>query len=135
MVYMKETEMKTNNLKNIGFLILHWFEITLGIIILFAVTIVTINQIVEFLQADWSQVSVFMDALKIVLQIAIGIEVARLLFSYSLNTIIELAVFVVARKLLLIEGDFVSLLAGVVSLVILFAARHFFINDDKKYQE
>lgn len=132
---MKETEMKTNNLKNIGFLILHWFEITLGIIILFAVTIVTINQIVEFLQADWSQVSVFMDALKIVLQIAIGIEVARLLFSYSLNTIIELAVFVVARKLLLIEGDFVSLLAGVVSLVILFAARHFFINDDKKYQE
>jgi len=132
---MKDTKKSLTNLKNLGSLVLHWFEITLGIIVLLAVTAVTITQIIEFLQADWSQVSVFMDTLKIVLQIAIGIEVARLLFSYSLNTIIELAVFVVARKLLLIEGDFTALLIGVISLVILFAARHFFIEDDKKCQE
>jgi len=132
---MTDTKKSLTNLKNLGSLVLHWFEITLGIIVLLAVTAVTITQIIEFLQADWSQVSVFMDTLKIVLQIAIGIEVARLLFSYSLNTIIELAVFVVARKLLLIEGDFTALLIGVISLVILFAARHFFIEDDKKCQE
>lgn len=58
-----------------------------------------------------------------------------MLFNYNLNTLIELAVFIVIRKMLLLDGAFFDLLLGVISLVILFAARHFFINDDTKCEQ
>lgn len=122
---------KTETIKTKGEQILHWFEIMLGVLALLAVFIVTIMQIINMAQADWSQMDVFMESLKIILQLAIGVELARMLFSYSLNTIIELAVFIIARKMLLIEGDFVGVTLAVVSLAILFGVRYYFFSKKK----
>ena len=118
--------------KRYGEKFLHWVEILLGLIVVGAVLIMSWNQIVHLTTVDWTNFDTFIELLKVILQLAIGVEIARLLFSYSLETIIELAVFVVARKLLLLEDDFISLLLGIVALVILFAARHFFMEDDAR---
>lgn len=122
----------TKQIKEFWKLVLQWFEISLGMIVLFVVLVVTAYQVFQFGGLNWDDMNVFIEILKIVLQLAIGIEVARLLFSYNLNTMIELAVFIVARKMLLTEGDALSLLLEVSALVLLFAARHFFMEDDRK---
>lgn len=75
---------------------------------------------------DWSSAASFNGFLETVLVLAIGIELARLLLSYSLDTLVELMAFVIARKLLLLQHDFVGLILGIISLAILFGARHFF---------
>lgn len=120
---------KTQKIKSKGDHVLHWFEIGLGLLALATVLIITVTQIIGFVQADWSQMDTFMEALKIILQLAIGVELARMLFSYSLNTIIELAVFIIARKMLLIEGDFIGVLLAVISLAILFGVRYYFTKE------
>ena len=112
--------------------LLQWFEVCLGVVVLLAVVIFTGVTVADYATADWTNIETFLELLKTILQLAIGVEIARLLFSYSLATIIELAVFVVARKLLLLEDDFVALLLGIIALVILFAARHYFMEDDAK---
>ena len=96
----------TYEAKNIGNNILHWFEISLAAVILLAVITALIMQLGVFANSDWTSIDTFTNAVKILLELAIGIEVARLLFSYNLNTIIELAAFIVARKMFLINGDF-----------------------------
>lgn len=125
----------TKDAKNNGKVILHWFEIALGVLTLVSVFVFTSRQAYELFFQDWSQMDTFLESLKIILQLAIGIEVARMLFSYSLNTLIELAVFIVIRKMLLLDGEFISLLIGVIALILLFAARHFFMSDDQKCRE
>lgn len=135
--YMTEKEKRnlpTRKAKKNGKIILHWFEIGLGILTLAGVSIFTVYQIFLMNSFDWSTIEAFREVLRIILELAIGIEVARMLFSYNLNTLVELAVFIVIRKMLLLDGAFFDLLLGVISLVILFAARHFFINDDTKCQ-
>ncbi len=124
--FLEKVYKKQVRVKQVGETSLHGIEVVLGIIVIVAVLVMTWNQMTVFLQADWTNIDTFIELLKTVLQLAIGVELARLLFSYSLETIIELAVFVVARKLLLLEDAFVSLLLGVISLVILFAAKHYF---------
>lgn len=115
-----------------GNLLLHWVEVLLALIAIAAVIIASIVTVSGMFAADWSNVDTFMDLLKTILQLAIGVEIAKLLFSYSLEAIIELAVFVVARKLLLLDGDFFSLFLGIVALVLLFAARHYFTDRTTK---
>lgn len=132
---MKSSKKQPDILKDKGKVLLHWFEIILGLFVLIAVAVFSVITVANFAQADWTEMSTFTEFLKTILQLAIGVEIARLLFAYSLATIIELAVFVVARKLLLLEGDFISLLLGIVALVILFAARHYFMEDDVKSQK
>lgn len=129
---MTLSKKKPRKLKRKGKALLQWIEIFLGVIVLVAVLITSGNTIINLFSANWSTMDTFMELLKTILQLAIGVEIARLLFSYSVETIIELAVFVVARKLLLLEGDFIALLLGIVSLVLLFGARHFFMEDDMR---
>lgn len=126
-----KNKLPTRKAKKYGKIILHWFEIALGVLALVAVVVFTGYQIVNFGTVDWSDIQTYTYSLKIILELAIGIEVARMLFSYNLNTLIELAVFIVIRKMLLIDGAFLDLLLGVLSIVLLFGARHFFIQDDR----
>tara|TARA_Y100000590_G_scaffold438441_1_gene561261 strand:- start:96 stop:521 length:426 start_codon:yes stop_codon:yes gene_type:complete len=115
-----------------GTLLLHWVEVFLALIAIAAVVVAGVVTIIGMFNTDWSNVDAFMEILKTILQLAIGVEIARLLFSYSLEAIIELAVFVVARKLLLLDGDFTSLFLGIVALVLLFAARYYFMDSETK---
>ena len=135
MTEQEKKKLPTRKAKKNGKIVLHWFEIGLGVLTLLGVLVFTIYQIIAIQNFDWSSLETFRNVLRIILELAIGIEVARMLFSYNLNTLVELAVFIVIRKMLLIDGAFIDLLLGVMSLVILFLARHFFINDDKKCEE
>ncbi len=88
-----------------------------GVIVFGLITLYQLTQI------SWLELSSYRFMLERILELAIGVELARLLLSYNLETVVELLAFVVARKVVLLENDFVSLLLGILALTILFAAK------------
>jgi len=72
---------------------------------------------------DWTNVQSFIEFLRVILLWVIALEVARLLIDYRTEIIIELLIFVVARKILLLENDYVSLFIGIIGVVILLVVR------------
>lgn len=105
---------------------LHGVELFLALVVIIGVFASLINQVPVFLNADWSSEVTFILFMKAVLHLAVGVELARLLVSYNINTVIELLVFVIARKILLFDESAISLVFLVLATVLLFAGRYFF---------
>lgn len=112
-------------------LLLKASEILLALAVLIAVFASALGLLPDFIIADWGNQETFIELLKVILFLAIGVELARLLISYSLETLVELIAFVIARKMLLIEGDFVEVLLGTLSLALIFGARYYFLSKDE----
>lgn len=108
--------------------IIEWFEQALAVFVLLITLVFGVLSFADIFQLDLSQVDTFIMLLEHVLYVAIGIELARLLLDYSLETLVELLAFVIARKVLLIEGNFVAVLLAVVSLAILFFSRYYLLH-------
>lgn len=98
-------------------------EKILAFITIIGVVIFGFLSLIQFITLDWSQLDSYRILLERVLELAIGVELARLLLSYSLDTVIELLAFVIARKMVLLEGGFVELILGTSSLMVLFIAK------------
>lgn len=101
-------------------------EYALAFVILIGTVVFSVVSLHGFIFADWADPTTFIHFLQQALYIAIGIELGRLLLSYSLDTLVELLAFVIARKLLLLEDNFIGLALGILSLALLFGARHYF---------
>jgi hypothetical protein len=112
-------------------LILHGLEIAMALVVLIGVVFSFFHQIPRLIELDWSLISTFIQFLEVILFLAIGIELARLLISYSINSVIELLVFVLARKILLFEESALSLVLVVFSMVLLFAGKYFLMKINK----
>lgn len=98
-------------------------EKALAFIVIAGVLVFGLITLYQFTQIPWTELESYRFMLQRVLELAIGVELARLLLSYNLDTVVELLAFVVARKLVLLENDFISLLLGIIALTILFAAK------------
>ncbi len=105
---------------------LHGVELLLALLVIVGVFVSLFNQIPVFVNADWTLDSTFINFIKMILYLAVGVELARLLVSYNINTVIELLVFVIARKILLFDESAMSLVLLVLATVLLFAGRYFF---------
>ena len=99
------------------------FEKILAVITLIGVTIFGVITAWQLFLLDWTQLESYRFILERVLELAIGVELARLLLSYSLDTVIELLAFVIARKMTLLEDAFVELILGSTALMVLFIAK------------
>tara|TARA_Y100000590_G_scaffold430005_1_gene543188 strand:+ start:408 stop:863 length:456 start_codon:yes stop_codon:yes gene_type:complete len=98
-------------------------EKVLAFVTLVGVFIFSLVTIFQFALLDWTQLDSYRFMLERVLELAIGVELARLLLSYSLDTVIELLAFVIARKMVLLEDAFVELILGASALMVLFIAK------------
>lgn len=68
----------------------------------------------------WSDTAMYTDFLEDVFTLAIGVELARLFIFYTAEVVVELVVFVIARKLLF-TSDMLSFLLGAGAIALLFA--------------
>lgn len=121
--------MQQNNLHSIKHkekTLLHIIELVLAGIVIIGVIFSLIQQAPRLISLDWSQTATFIEFIQVLLYLAVGVELARLLASYNINTVIELMVFVLARKVLLFDESPFALIAIVFSTVLLFGARYFF---------
>jgi hypothetical protein len=99
------------------------FEKILAVLTLIGVFIFGIVTLWQIISLDFTQLDTYRFILFRVLELAIGVELARLLLSYSLDTVIELLAFVIARKMVLLEDAFVELILGASALMVLFIAK------------
>lgn len=118
-----------------GKFFLHGVELLLALVVIIGVVISFANQAPRLLELDWGQTATFIEFMEVVLYLAVGVELARLLISYNINTVIELMVFVLARKILLFDESAFALVLLVLATVLLFAGRFFFTHKAKKEEE
>jgi hypothetical protein len=81
-----------------------------------------------FLTLDWTNIQAFIEVVRLILLWVITLELVRLILEYKSEIVIELLIFVVARKVLLIEHDFFALFIGVASIILLLALRFWIIE-------
>lgn len=103
-------------IKHYGSIVLTWATYYLFFLILAAIVVSNVAFLPVFTSLDWSNIQTFVEVLRVILFWAIGIEFARLIIEYKPEIVIELLIFVIARKLLLIEDDIIGV--SVASLVI-----------------
>lgn len=88
-------------------------------LIVAAIVISNVAFVPVFLALDWGNIQTFVEVLRVILFWVIGIEFARLLIEYKPEIVIELIVFVIARKLLLLDDDIVQVSLGALTIVAL----------------
>jgi hypothetical protein len=81
-----------------------------------------------FLTLDWTNIQAFIEVVRLILLWVITLELVRLILEYKSEIVIELLIFVVARKVLLLEHDFFALFIGVASIILLLALRFWIIE-------
>ena len=109
-------------------LLLNWCCYYLFALIIGAIIVSNFFMLPVFISMDWTDPQTFIEVLRVILFWVIGIEFARLLLSYQTEIVIELMAFVVARKLLLVEDDMMSVTLGIVAIIVLFMVREYIVN-------
>jgi len=104
---------------------LHGIEIGLALVVVIGVFYAFINQVPRLLELDWSLTSTFIEFLEVILFLVIGVELARILVSYSINAVIELFIFVLVRKILLFQESITYLSVVILSLILLFMVNYY----------
>lgn len=73
--------------------------------------------------------SVFQGFLGYALLLIVGIELIFMLLSHSTRAILELVLFVIARKMLIYADTMLDLVLGVIAMSLVFCTLHFFMKD------
>ncbi|MGL5315785.1 MAG: phosphate-starvation-inducible PsiE family protein [Peptostreptococcaceae bacterium] len=130
--------MKTVDKSNISLRIAHIFESILGMVVLLAVFLGTIDvlrmiwqaYIVEFqTPVQYSQLN---DMLGQILLLVIGVELVVMLSLHIPGAIIEVLLYAIARKMLLLpkSGGMGEILLGVIAIAGIFAIRKYLVTND-----
>ena len=101
-----------------------WFERILALIIFVGLTMFLSAYVKDFFAADWAAINSFENMVHVVLSMIIGLEAVRLLSTHSLESVLELLAFVVARKALEPSATAVDLILIVIALTILIGGRY-----------
>ncbi|MBD3328849.1 hypothetical protein GF340_06155 [Candidatus Peregrinibacteria bacterium] len=110
--------------------VIKWIEILLALSIFIGSLVYGFESIIHFTTLDWTMNDAYFDLIHRVLFVVIGIELVKMLLTHSLESILELMAFVIARKILLPELDSIDLILSVAAFVALIAARHYILHCD-----
>lgn len=99
-----------------------------AVVVLFATAIYAAHIFPYLFTLDWRESATYFIVLEYILHIIIGVELARLLIDYSLETLVELLAFIFARKILLPDGTSVDLLLSVISIMFLFITHQYVLR-------
>lgn len=105
-------------------------ERTIASITIIAVITFAIFNVEPLLQMDWGKSETFYEFLYRILLVVIGIEFVRMLLTHSIEAVLELLAFVVARKMLKPDLATIDVLMGIVGFVLLTGARRYFLTSD-----
>lgn len=110
---------------------LKFSEWILALMVLIASIIYAIDSIHVLSGMDWALNATYYELIYRVLLIVIGIELIKMLITHSLEAVLELMAFVIARKMLKPDLDSIDLAVSVVAFIALLAARHYILHGRK----
>jgi hypothetical protein len=97
-------------------LLIQYLDTILALIVLAGVFVLLSFSLSNMISMDWYSVVTFYEFINLVLVAAIGLELARMLLTHNLLSVIELIGFVVARKMLTPDLKSIDLLISIVAL-------------------
>lgn len=109
-------------------LVIKWVQYYLVGLLLLAFVLSNIFILPTFFTLDWSNIQAFIEVVRLILLWVIALELVRLILEYKSEIVIELLIFVVARKVLLLEHDFFALFIGVASIILLIGLRFWMLE-------
>lgn len=112
-----------------------FLEIVLAIIITIGV-IVGLAKGVSFIK-DFTDISAlsyesFKEFLKYILMLVVGVEFVLMLLTHSIDRIVELVVFVIARKMLVYGSSMLDMVLGSIAVAVVFATIKYLKPNNKK---
>lgn len=108
-------------------------EIVLALVVVFSVLVSLVMGIPEFVQADWTSNTSFYDLIYRALLLVIGLELARMLITHDLRSVLELIAFVIARKTLKPDVTAVDIILIVTSFLFLMMSKYILEYKHTKY--
>ncbi len=106
-------------------------EIILAIIAILGVIVFSISGFSNFLTIHWSS-ELFYEFISTILLITIGVEVARSLVTHSIESVLELLAFVVARKALKPDTNVYEIVVAVIAFCLLVITKYYFLSTTKR---
>ena len=120
--------MNADRLTRLSKLFVTWVESILACGIVAGILAYGIASASELVHMNWHDTATFYELIYRVLLMVIGIELVRTLLTHSLEAILELLAFVVARKTFKADVDAFDIFLCAVAFVALLGARHFFLR-------
>ena len=120
--------MNAERLTNLAKLFGTWLERFLAAGIVAGIIAYGISSATELVRMNWHETATFYELIYRVLLMVIGIELVRTLLTHSLEAILELLAFVVARKTFKADVDALDIFLCALAFVALLAARHYFLR-------
>ncbi len=114
-------------LKNILQKIINYCEIILAIVAVIGVVAFSVSGFSSFLTLHWTS-ELFYEFISTILFITIGVEVARSLVTHSIESVLELLAFVVARKALKPDTNVYEIAVAVLAFCALVITKYFFMS-------
>ncbi len=113
--------------------IVHILELIIAIIIVFFIVIGLYNiidYVKEFLQSGaTNSYEVFQNFLGYALSLIVGAEFIKMILHNSTEALLELILFVIARKMLIYSSTLLDLVLGTIALLIVFVIMKYLLTD------
>ncbi len=120
-------------IKEVVYIISGFMEILVSVLITGAVLIMMAGLLKELFAQPLSfmEIEGFNEFLSVALSLVVGIEFVNLLCKHTAETLIEVLMFAIARQVIVEHLDTAQTLIGIISIVILFAARKYLLLGEK----
>lgn len=107
-------------------------EILIGMVTVIAIGIsmISVYDGFKILIMNPTKADAFLDFLAIVFDLLIGVEFLKMIFKYSVGTVIEVLLFAIARQLIVEHTNAYENCVGVISIVLLFVIRKYLYVPD-----
>lgn len=73
----------------------------------------------HFMESDWTKIETFYEFISYMLLVTVGLELTRLMISHSIESVLELMILIVARKMLVPEAHAIDLFINVLAITVL----------------
>ena len=104
--------------------VVRWFERLLALFIFIGLILFIVAYTQKFLHSNWQDIATYEHMVHVVLSMIIGLEAVRLLTTHSLESVLELLAFVVARKALEPGATSLDLVLVVIAFTVLIGGRY-----------
>ena len=113
-----------------------YLEMFLSILLAAVIVILAAKLVVQIFDVSyfWNGQDAFSQFLGNVMNLAVGVELIKMLCIHTPETVVEVLLFAIARQLVVSHSSAVDTMIGVICIAVLFATRKylFMSTDDKK---
>ncbi|MDO5402487.1 MAG: transporter [Eubacteriales bacterium] len=113
-----------------------YLEMLLSVMLAVVIVIMAVKLAAQMFNVNyfWNEAEAFTHFLEMVMSLAVGVELIKMLCIHTPETVVEVLLFAIARQIVVSHSSIIDTMIGVVCIAVLFATRRFLFmaTDDKE---